>query len=83
MAATRGGDPGAATLVPAGPPLQIVRGGKVCPCVIVSPPIGAAPGYTLIALIDPQRFQSILLDDLEEGRPPPLSIGTGISSPDH
>ncbi|MFN3669392.1 MAG: histidine kinase dimerization/phospho-acceptor domain-containing protein [Brevundimonas sp.] len=45
----------------AGSPLRVVREGDGCPCVILRQPIPAAPGYSLIALIDPREYQSILL----------------------
>lgn len=64
---TRDPDGDQPAIIPANRPLRVVRDGVGCPCVIISQPIGGAPGYTLIALIDPQEFQSILQKDPQPG----------------
>lgn len=58
-------DPGARPALPPGRSLRVVRNGTGCPCVVIRQAIGAAPGYSLIALVDPREFQSILLSDLQ------------------
>ncbi len=64
---TRVADGGAPRPVPTGTDLELVRTGDGCPCVILHQPLPGAPGFDLVALIDPRDYQSMLMREVDEG----------------
>lgn len=47
--------------------LRVLRNGGGCPCVILSEAINSAPGYALVALVDPRELQTILMEQAPSG----------------
>ncbi len=52
---------------PSGTDMEVGRTGDGCPCVILRQPVHDAPGYSLVALIDPADFQMLLMREVDPG----------------
>lgn len=64
---TRVDENGAAQAIPTGADLEVARTGDACPCVILRQPLPGAPAYSLVVLIDPRDYQSMLMREVDEG----------------